>query len=86
MTWNRRYQVKSYIRSGLWIIPFVALLFEQVVGDAREHTRHPGQTMYSWPCQKDMKCSELHLVRKKSPQIIWKVTPETLGMSNYCPS
>ena len=32
MTWNRRYQVKSYIRSALWIIPFVALLLEQVVG------------------------------------------------------
>jgi uncharacterized membrane protein len=32
MTWNRRYQVKSYIRSSLWIIPFVALLLEQVVG------------------------------------------------------
>jgi uncharacterized membrane protein len=32
MTWNRRYQVKSYIRSALWIIPFVALLLEQVAG------------------------------------------------------
>jgi uncharacterized membrane protein len=30
MTWNRRYQVKSYLRSALWIIPFVALPFEQV--------------------------------------------------------
>jgi hypothetical protein len=25
MTWNRRYQVKSYLRSALWIIPFVAV-------------------------------------------------------------
>src|SRR6516165_2461891 len=32
MPWNRRYQVKSYIRSALWIVPFVALLLEQVVG------------------------------------------------------
>jgi uncharacterized membrane protein len=30
MTWNRRYQVKSYLRSALWIIPFVALPLEQV--------------------------------------------------------
>ena len=30
MTWNRRYQVKSYLRSSLWIIPLVALLLEQV--------------------------------------------------------
>jgi uncharacterized membrane protein len=32
MTWNLRYQVKSYIRSALWIIPLFALLLEQVVG------------------------------------------------------
>src|SRR5208283_3180696 len=30
MTWNRRYQVKTYLRSALWIIPFVALPLEQV--------------------------------------------------------
>ena len=30
MTWNRRYQVKSYLRSALWIIPFFAVPFEQV--------------------------------------------------------
>ena len=30
MTWNRRYQVKSYLRSSLWIIPLVALPLEQV--------------------------------------------------------
>jgi uncharacterized membrane protein len=30
MTWNRRYQVKSYLRSSLWIVPLVALLLEQV--------------------------------------------------------
>jgi uncharacterized membrane protein len=30
MTWNRRYQVKSYLRSALWIIPFVAVPLEQV--------------------------------------------------------
>ena len=28
MTWNRRYQVKSYLRSSLWIIPLFALLFD----------------------------------------------------------
>ena len=32
MTWNLRYQVKTYIRSALWIIPFFALLLEQVAG------------------------------------------------------
>jgi uncharacterized membrane protein len=32
MTWNLRYQIKSYIRSALWIIPLFALLLEQVVG------------------------------------------------------
>jgi len=32
MTWNRRYQVKSYLRSSLWIVPLVALLLEQVAG------------------------------------------------------
>jgi uncharacterized membrane protein len=32
MTWNLRYQVKSYIRSSLWIVPLFALLIEQVVG------------------------------------------------------
>jgi uncharacterized membrane protein len=30
MTWNRRYQVKSYLRSSLWIIPLVALPLQQV--------------------------------------------------------
>src|SRR6516162_4098217 len=30
MTWNRRYQLKSYLRSALWFIPLVALLLEQV--------------------------------------------------------
>src|SRR6516165_2977920 len=30
MSWNRRYQVKSYLRSSLWIIPLFALLFQQV--------------------------------------------------------
>jgi uncharacterized membrane protein len=30
MTWNRRYQVKSYLRSALWIIPFFAVPLEQV--------------------------------------------------------
>ena len=30
MTWNRRYQVKSYLRSALWVIPFVAVPLEQV--------------------------------------------------------
>ena len=32
MTWNLRYQVKTYIRSALWIVPFFALLLEQVAG------------------------------------------------------
>ena len=29
MSWNRRYQVKSYLRSSLWVIPFVALLLQK---------------------------------------------------------
>lgn len=29
MTWNRRYAVRSYIRSSLWVVPFFALLLEQ---------------------------------------------------------
>ena len=37
MTWNRRYRVKSYIRSALWIVPLVALLLEQVTA-ALAHT------------------------------------------------
>jgi uncharacterized membrane protein len=32
MTWNLRYQLKSYLRSALWTVPLVALLFEQVAG------------------------------------------------------
>ena len=30
MTWNRWYAFRSYLRSSLWIVPFVALLLEQV--------------------------------------------------------
>jgi uncharacterized membrane protein len=30
MSWSRRYQVKSYLRSSLWVIPFVALLLEKL--------------------------------------------------------
>ena len=30
MTWNRRYQIKSYLRSALWIIPLIAVPLEQV--------------------------------------------------------
>jgi hypothetical protein len=33
MSWNRRYQVKSYIRSALWVVPLVALLLEQLLGN-----------------------------------------------------
>ena len=31
MTWNFRYQLKSYIRNALWIIPLAAVLLEQVI-------------------------------------------------------
>jgi uncharacterized membrane protein len=31
MTWNRWYAFRSYFRSSLWIVPFVALLLEQVI-------------------------------------------------------
>ena len=30
MTWNRWYAFRSYVRSSLWIVPFIALLLEQV--------------------------------------------------------
>ena len=30
MSWNRRYQVKSYLRSSLWFIPLVAVPLQQV--------------------------------------------------------
>lgn len=33
MIWNQRYQLKSYIRSALWIIPLVALLLVQIIGE-----------------------------------------------------
>ncbi len=31
MRWNRRYNIKSYIRSALWLVPAVALLLELAV-------------------------------------------------------
>jgi uncharacterized membrane protein len=31
MAWNRWYAFRSYLRSSLWIVPLVALLFEQVI-------------------------------------------------------
>ena len=31
MTWNHRYQVKSYLRSAIWVVPLIALPLEQVV-------------------------------------------------------
>ncbi|MDI9847540.1 DUF2254 domain-containing protein [Rhodoblastus sp. 17X3] len=31
MAWNRWYGIKSYIGSSLWVIPFVALVLEQIV-------------------------------------------------------
>ena len=30
MTWNQWYRLKSYVRSALWVVPVVAMLFEQV--------------------------------------------------------
>ena len=30
MNWNRWYAFRSYLRSSLWIVPFIALLLEQV--------------------------------------------------------
>jgi uncharacterized membrane protein len=31
MTWNRWYALRSYLKSSLWIVPFFALLLEQVI-------------------------------------------------------
>jgi uncharacterized membrane protein len=30
VTWNRWYAIRSYVRSSLWIVPFVAILLEQI--------------------------------------------------------
>lgn len=30
MTWSRRYRLRSYLRSSLWIIPIVAVVLEQI--------------------------------------------------------
>ena len=30
MAWNQWYAFKSYLRGSLWIVPFIALLLEQV--------------------------------------------------------
>ena len=30
MTWNQWYAFRSYFRASLWIVPFIALLLEQV--------------------------------------------------------
>ena len=30
MTWNRWYAVRSYVRSSLWVVPFIAMLLEQI--------------------------------------------------------
>ena len=30
MTWNQWYRLKSYVNSALWVVPVVAMLFEQV--------------------------------------------------------
>ena len=30
MTWNRWYGIRSYVRSSLWIVPFAAILLEQI--------------------------------------------------------
>jgi uncharacterized membrane protein len=31
MAWNRWYGLKSYVGSSLWVIPFIALVFEQIL-------------------------------------------------------
>jgi uncharacterized membrane protein len=33
LAWNQLYRLKSYLRSALWIIPLVALLLVQIVGE-----------------------------------------------------
>lgn len=34
MTWNRGYIVKSYLKSSLWIVPFVAVVLFWVISRA----------------------------------------------------
>jgi uncharacterized membrane protein len=31
MSWSRRYAIRSYVRYSLWVIPFIAMLLEQIV-------------------------------------------------------
>ena len=45
MAWNRRYSLRSYVRSALWIVPILALIAEivikrlaEVISD-KDHTR-----------------------------------------------
>ena len=30
MTWSRRYRIRSYLRSSLWIVPIGAIVLEQI--------------------------------------------------------
>lgn len=40
MTWNRWYTVRSYVRSSLWVVPFFAMVLEQIVLETRPEWRH----------------------------------------------
>jgi uncharacterized membrane protein len=44
MTWNHRYQVKSYLRSSLWIVPLVAVPLQQVAWALA----HALDTRFAW--------------------------------------
>jgi uncharacterized membrane protein len=44
MTWNRSYQVKSYLRSSLWIVPLVAVPLQQVAWALA----HALDTRFAW--------------------------------------
>jgi cytochrome c-type biogenesis protein CcmH/NrfF len=30
MHWNRGYRLVSYVRSSLWVVPFIAIVLEQI--------------------------------------------------------
>ena len=37
MAWNRRYSLRSYVRSALWIVPILALIAQMVIKRLAEH-------------------------------------------------
>ncbi|MFO1089096.1 MAG: DUF2254 domain-containing protein [Hyphomicrobiales bacterium] len=49
MNWQRRYQLRSYLRSSSWFVPFLALLLEQVVFRAALWVESSAVWVPVWP-------------------------------------